>query len=384
MKIAGVIAEYNPFHNGHMHHLRRTREINGCDYIIVCMDGHFTQRGEAARWSKWTRTRMALEHGADAVVELPTLHALRTADAFARGGVAILSGIGVDMLSFGSEQTDLNLLKSLAEIRENEPEEISERIRIHLDAGLSHAKARGLAVGEYLKIDPEILNQPNLILGAEYIRAINAICPNVEPVAIQRIGGYHDEHMGKIASATAIRGAFARGEDGAAFDAMPEKICPERIHAMDDLMLWHLRNMRQDEIAALPDAGEGLDSRLYRICREAATHGELLEMIKCKRYTRARLSRLLIHAMLGMTGNLIKENPMPTYARLLGMRSDAAPLMKALANRSKLPVVSSPAALRNDPCFELENRATDLWALLHDDPALRKPGREFTEKFVRV
>lgn len=384
MKIAGVIAEYNPFHNGHAYHLRQTREITGCDYIVVCMDGHFTQRGEAARWSKWTRARMALENGADAVIELPTLHALRTADAFAGGGVAILGGVGVDLLSFGSEQTDLSLLRNMAEIRANEPESVSERIRCLLDEGMSHAKARGIAAAEYLGIDPEILNQPNLILGAEYIRAINASCPEVEPVPVRRIGGYHDAAMGEVASASAIRAAFDRGEDETAYNAMPDAVSPEKIHAMDDLLLYRLRDMTMEELSSLPDAGEGLDSRLYRLCREVGSHRELLEKLKCRRYTHARLSRLLMHAMLGIANDIIKKHPMPTYARLLGMRADAAPLMKVLSDRSRLPIVSSATALRDDPCFAIEERAADLWALLHDDSELRRPGREFTEKFVRV
>ena len=137
MRIAGIIAEYNPFHNGHALHIRRTREATGCDYVVACMAGHFTQRGEPALWSKWARARMALASGVDAVFELPALWAVRPADAFARGGVAVLGGLGCDVLSFGSETADLALLRRLAALRANEPAELSRSIREKLDGGLS-------------------------------------------------------------------------------------------------------------------------------------------------------------------------------------------------------------------------------------------------------
>ena len=268
MKIAGIIAEYNPFHRGHAYHIRRTKEITGCDFVVVCMDGHFTQRGEPACMSKWMRARMAIACGADLVVELPTLYAVRTADVFARGGVDILGGLGVDYLSFGSESDDIGLLMRLAEIRENEPMEIAARIRENLDAGMSLARARGIAVGEYLNIDPEMLNRPNLILATEYIRRINEEYPDMRPVAVPRIGGYHDEALGEFASASAIRTAFSDGDEQAALGCLPDAVRSfaafDRIHSMDDLLMYRLRSMSLEAIAALPDVGEGLESRLYR------------------------------------------------------------------------------------------------------------------------
>lgn len=388
MRIAGIIAEYNPFHNGHALHIRRTREATGCDYVVACMAGHFTQRGEPAILSKWARARMALACGADAVFELPALFAVRTADAFALGGAAILDGLGADALSFGSEIADLGLLRALAELRRSEPEEFSACVRRKLDAGMSHARAWGEAAGEALSLPPEAVNRPNLILAAEYLRALEKLDSRMEPVAVRRAGEYHGAALGEFASATAVRAAFARGERDAALAAIPEAARPfaepDALHPMDDVLLLRLRGMTPDEIAALPDVAEGLEHRLYRLCRETGSREALLDALKCKRYTRARLSRLLTHALLGMDAALLRDHPAPTYARLLGARADAGPLLKELDRRAKLPVVTSAAALRGDACFDLECRATDIWALLHDDPALRLPGREFTEKFIRV
>lgn len=387
MRIAGIIAEYNPFHNGHAWHIARTRDA-GCDYVIACMGGHFTQRGEAATLSKWDRARMALACGADAVFELPVLFAVRTADAFARGGVGILSGLGADVLSFGSEITDLALLKALAALREREPEAVSEAISKRLDAGMSHARAWGESVGAHLGVSPEALNRPNAVLAVEYMRALAGCGCAMTPLAVQRQGDYHDTALGALASATAIRAAFAQGKASEALRAIPEAARPwarpDALHAMDDMLLYKLRQMSVEALAALPDAGEGLEHRLYRLCREASGREALLDALKCRRYTRARLSRMLTHALLGIDRAALEAVSGPTYARLIGLRRGAEPLLRELKARAALPIASGGGALRGDACFEWECRATDVWSLLHDDPRLRAAGREYTEQFVVV
>lgn len=389
MKIAGVIAEYNPFHNGHAHHLRATRRMGNCDYVVVCMDGSFTQRGEPACMDKWSRARIALNCGADAVFELPALWALQPADGFARGGVAVLGGLGCDVLSFGTEETDINLLKTLAEVGENEPPELTEALRKGLEAGKSHARARGEALSMLLGVDAEKLNSPNLILATQYLREMRAQSLKMEALPVQRIGNYHDAALGDFASATAIRAAISDGKMEEALACVPE---PARealcwagdLHGMDDLLLHTLRGMPPEEIAELPGVGEGLEQRIMRCAAEASCREELLEMLKCKRYTRARLSRICACALLKLTKSMVESHAMPEYARLIGMREDARPLLRELKARSRLPIVSDAAQLRGDAVFDLERRATDLRALLCNDPAARRAGQEFTRKFVRV
>ena len=387
MKIAGIIAEYNPFHNGHAWHIEQTRRA-GFDWVVACMDGHFTQRGEPSMLSKWDRARMALSCGVDAVFELPALFAVRPADAFARGGVAVLSGLGVDVLSFGSEICDMGLLNALAQLRDLEPEAVSDAISQRLSAGMSHARAWGEAVGDYLGLPVERLNQPNTLLAVEYLRAIAADGGRISALAIPRKGGYHDLAMGTMASATAIRSAFTRGAMESALAAMPgaarQWAVPEAMHPMDDMLLYRLRGMTLEEMASLPDMGEGLEHRLFRLCREAPGREALLEELKCKRYTRARLSRLLTHALLGFKREVVGAVDRPNCARLIGLRNGAEPLLKELKARSLLPIISAASELKGDICFEWECRATDAWSLLHDDPQLRTAGREYREKFVRV
>ena len=355
MRIAGIVAEYNPFHNGHAWHIAETRQLTGCDCVVVCMDGHFTQRGDAAVLSKWDRAACALKCGADAVFELPALFAIRAADAFARGGVGVLGGLGADVLSFGSEVTDIGLIERLADIHKKEPTSVSSDVQRGLAQGMSHARAWGEAVSKYLDVPADALNHPNLILAAEYVRAIREANLDMTPLAVSRRGGYHDGQLGTYASASAIRGAFARGDAAdAALGCIPEpaRLEPDRMHAMDDLVLNRLWEMTIDDMAGLPDVSEGLEHRLYRACRASATREGLLEALKCKRYT--------------------------------GARRDAAPLLRELKRRATIPIVSNPGLLRDDPVFQLEYRATDFWALLHDDPERRLPGREFTEKFIRI
>lgn len=390
MKIAGVIAEYNPFHSGHEWHLAETRRRTGCDFVVVCMAGSYVQRGEAACLSKWARAEAVLRCGADAVFELPALFAVRSADAFARGGVGVLDGLGVDALSFGCETTRLQTIEALAELREHEPETLSDAVRRGLAEGKSHARARGEAVAAMLGMEPEALNAPNLVLAAEYVRQLRRRSSAMEIAVVPRAGDYHDADVrAPFASATAVRAALAEGRKEEALAAVSEaarEILSRAgsMHAPDDLLLWRLRQTSEAELAALPGVAEGLERRIFRCAAVASTREELLDALKCKRYTRARLSRILACALLGLTNALAERHPEPEYARLMGMRRDARPLLSELKRRAKLPIVSDPVRLQSDECFRLECRATDLRALQCDDPSERRAGQELTRKFVMV
>lgn len=391
MKIAGIIAEYNPFHRGHAYHIEQTRRLTGCDHVVVCMAGSYTQRGEAACMSKWDRARMALMCGADAVFELPALFAVRTADVFAKGGVGVLDGLGVDVLSFGSEQDSAEWLARIADLRENEPEAVTSAIQTKLAEGKSHARAWGEAAAEALGIGAEALNAPNVVLGVEYIRTILDRKSSMQPLAVRRLGAYHDADMEVqgFASATAIRSAWREGRIDEAVSGVPNCVgellrATGGMHDPDDLLLHTLRGMSEAQLAALPDVSEGLERRVKRCAQEAATRVELIEMLKCKRYTWARLSRLTAHAMLGLTDDLAKRHPEPEYARLIGMRQAARPLLKELKQRAALPMISDSTKLAGNEIFEMECRATDLRALQCDRPKDRISGQEFTQKFVML
>ncbi len=394
MRVAGVIAEYNPFHNGHRHHLNETRRATKCDYLVVALSGAFTQRGEPALVDKWTRAQMALSGGADLVVELPAVFAVRTADHFARGGVELISALGAEWISFGSETGSLRALNEMSRVLAEEPPVLRSAIRARLAEGKSHARARGEALAEYLNLPAASVNAPNTVLALEYLKANRALEKPMKVAVIRRTGaGYHSRELGPTASASAIRAALRDGREREAFAAMPETSAqlireagPDamaRPDALDSLLLYRLRSLEAAQIAALPDVSEGLEMRVKRLSAQAPDREALLSALKCKRYTMARLSRLCVHALIGMDRALTDAVVCPPYARVLGFRDRARPLIREIASYGRLPLVSSAVSLSGDPCFRMECRATDVWGLATGDPRLRRAGRDFTEK-IRI
>lgn len=383
MKIAAVIAEYNPFHTGHMHHIRRTRELCGADYVVAIMGGNFTQRGEAAILEKRQRAAAALRSGVDAVIELPGLFAVRNAEVFAASGVAIAHGIGADVLSFGCEDADLGRLYAILRAEEA----VQGQIREHLAAGKSYARARGEAVAAQLGILPEALNRPNLTLALEYLRALERLKSPTKPLAVLREGEYHSGEMAvRFPSASAIRAAARSGEDvsmylpGLATDvrfALP-------MDELDGIYMYALRNMQPEMLANICDFSEGIEHRVCKLSTRSVGRIQLLDALKCKRYTMAHLSRLLTQAVCGVTKELAQAHPVPEYARIIGMRRDARGLMKALSERSALPLVSDAAQLKGNAIFECERRMTDVFMLLDPEKQNRVGGLEYTARFVSV
>lgn len=387
MLIAGVIAEYNPFHSGHAWHLEKTKRLSGCDHLVVCLAGSFTQRGEPTVLSKFDRVRMALLGGADAVFELPALYAVRSAEGFARGGVGVLEGLGADVLSFGAE-SDLDALRARAELSLGEDEAFTEALREGLSAGKSYARAFGEAAADRLGV--ENAPAPNDALAVEYLKALEAQHSTMLPLAVPRRGSYLGVlNQSGFAPASAIREALLTEEREAALAAVPEVVRDllagaRPLRELDELLLYTLRGMTAEQVAALADVPEGLEHRVKQMADECTSRRGLIEAVKCKRYTYARLSRLMAHALLGITRELAEAHPLPEYARLLGFRKGAEPLLTELKQRAKLPIVSNPTEIADHPVFRLECRATDLRGLLSVDDAERRAGRDLTEKFIIV
>lgn len=391
MKICGVIAEYNPFHNGHMYQLAEARRLSGCDFLIVVMGGAFSQRGEPILLDKWTRTRMALQHGADLVVELPALFAVRSADWFARGGVETLAALGADSICFGCETDNLPLLNRTLDLMTVEDDALKEAIRVRLAEGQAHVRARGEALAERLNIPADFVSRPNTALALEYMRANRALTRPMDVHIVLRTGSYHDETLTAMASASAIRAAVSRGDIAAARASMPasayemlNRASPgalSDINRLDALLIDRLRMLSLEGISSLPDVSEGLEHRVFQCAQQAGSRNALLSLLKCKRYTHARLSRLLAHALLGMTSEMCLRHPSPEYARVLGFRKDAAALLTRLKD-TPLPLISRASLLRENEIFALERRATDLQSLAFGEETLRAAGRDLTEKIV--
>ncbi|MBO4298427.1 MAG: nucleotidyltransferase family protein [Clostridia bacterium] len=395
MKICGVVAEYNPFHNGHARQLEKARALSGCDYVIVCMGGGVSQRGEVMLLDKRTRARMALEGGADLVVELPALFAVRPADAFARGGVLTLAGLGVDALSFGCETDDAALLASLAHALDEESAALSAETRRGLVEGKSHARARGEALEKLGGLPEGFLNRPNTALALEYMRAAARLNRPVAIHVVKRLGDYHDATLGPLASASAIRSAVETGGAEAVRQAMPDsafRLLSEclregrfaRMERLDSLLLYRLRAAAPGELAALCDVSEGIESLFLKHSEAAVSREDLLARVKSKRYTYARLSRFCACALLNLTREDVLAHPAPEYARVLGFRRDALPLLRRLKEIADLPLVTDAVQLRDSPLFRFDRAAADLQALAMENPAFRAAGRDFTDPIAIV
>ena len=377
METAGIVAEYNPFHRGHAWHIAETRRRLGGDAPVVCvMSGHWVQRGECALADKWLRAALALDRGADLVVELPTPWAMASAESFARGAVSLLAATGVvDVLSFGSETGKLAPLEEAAAALD--APEYPEKLRAALGRGLSFPAARQEAAGA------ACLSAPNNNLGVEYLRSLRALGSTIRPLTVPRQGAGHDgPAAGGFASASELRRLLraGRGEEAAPYLTAPWSGELADMQHIERAVLARLRTMGEGDWAALPDGGgaEGLPSRLAKAAREAVSLEDFYTRAKTRRYTHARLRRLALAAFLGLRA---AERPAaPPYVRVLGLGGRGRALLRKMKDTCPLPVIVKPAQARelDGPArtlFESEARYTDLYGLCF--PAPRPCGAEW-------
>ena len=376
MRVVGIIAEYNPLHNGHIYHLERARALSGADFCVVVLSGNFVQRGEAACTDKFSRASWALRAGADLVLELPSVYALAPAERFAAGGVRTLNATGVVTdLAFGCEAPDLKTLYQISDIIATEPPTLQEAIRKHLSMGKSYPRARFDALSEYGVPKNMLLAiaQPNNILAVEYLGAIKKFAPGIEPLPIERIGtGYHSEEIvGEFASATAIRRAIIEGRNEI-LATMPnfvggpllyddQFIIPQE--ALSDVMLYAIRRMSPQELGAIADVGEGFENVLYRCVREVRSLAEFYEKIKTKRYTLARCKRIVASALLGITAEQVRrltQSREGSYLKVLGFRRQARALISEIAQKKTAPLYLRNSDLEAFPGFIRQNIETDM------------------------
>lgn len=370
MKTAGIIAEYNPFHNGHRYQINELRARTGADYIVIAMSGDFVQRGEPAIYDKYTRTSMTLSAGADLVLELPAAFATSSAEDFAACGVALLDRTGVvDLLCFGSECGDVTSLEKIARLLAKEPEKFSDTLKEQLKSGNSYPKAREYAVREWLEtqeVQPQsLLSAPNNILGIEYMKALLRRGSHIEPYTIKRRGrGYHDIELTNptgltanspdmdFSSASAIRRAIRDHALTQAMAQMPSPpdssvipVFPDDLSLLLNYRLLELAHTGQD-LTVFADVSPELADRIQNQCLQFASFSERIQALKTKQYTYTRISRALIHIFLGITDSMIancRKNDYAPYARILGFRRSAAPLLTLMKEKSGIPLITKTA-----------------------------------------
>lgn len=398
MKVVGIIAEYNPFHKGHEYQIRKAKEVTGADYCIVIMSGNFVQRGTPALIDKYSRTHMALSGGADLVLELPVPYACSSAEVFAEGAVRILNGLHVvDFLCFGSEAgenailgTDSSLWE-IASILAEESPEYRSALQASLKNGFSFPKARNEAL---LAVYPKLANdldfnrffsQPNNILGIEYCKALIRSHSTIRPAAVKRTGGhYHDTRLSEqFPSASAIREALKTASASCLKPYLPtdsylllkknqNRTCPMTADDFSSFLHYALlqHEMYSGDFTVFADITPALSDKIRKQLPAYQGYSSFCQLLKTKDVTAARISRCLLHILLGITKEQLLAFRAPEftgYGRILGFRKEAGELLSQLKKQAQIPLISKPANARHilNPAelslFELETHACNIY-----------------------
>ena len=360
-RVIGVVAEYNPFHNGHYYHLQATKEITGAEYCVAVISGNFTQRGDTSIVNKWAKAYMAICGGADLVIELPTVYSISSAENFASGAVKILDNLKVvNAISFGAEANDFATLNNIANVLYEEPKAYTNILSHELKKGISYPAARENALMMYLndiKRYANTLSSPNNILAIEYLKALKIQKSKLEPIMIKRKKVYYNDNkiVDDFASATAIRKLLQDGEY-----AKIRKVIPRSSYTIigqesrkggmvlslakyEKEIIYALRKMTVEEIADLPDVSEGLQFAIKNAANEANNLKDLISNIKSKRYTQTRIQRILLYALLGIDKKLMENSrKVVPYVRVLGFTQKGKSLLSEISRRNpKLNIITS-------------------------------------------
>lgn len=390
MNITGIVAEFNPFHNGHKFLIDEAKKNS--DAVVSVMSGNFVQRGDTAVFSKFDRAKAAILNGVDLCIELPTPWAMSTAQTFASGAIEILENlVFVNSLCFGSECADMDLILKTSEIFSND--NFRDLISSQLKNGVTFAAARQTAVGRIDERAADILSNPNDILATEYVSALRRLNSNIKPFCVKRQGARHDgtEASGNFLSASQIRSLILSDDTNSIKPFCPEtsfevieKANYSDLRRLETDILGKLRRCTLSELRSLPDISEGIENRLFAAAKSATSLEELYSLIKTKRYTLARVRRLVLSAYLDLKADYLKTPP--PYARVLGFSKKGEEIIKIFSSITKIPLIMragdiEKASENAGRIFAAEATATDLYAL-----SLKSPlpcGTEFTEKIYK-
>ena len=371
MKICAIICEYNPFHNGHLHHIREAKRLSGADYVLCLMSGNFVQRGEAAILDKYTRAKHAVFAGADVVIELPTVYATSNAEIFAKGAIQLLSAIpSVTTLCFGAENADVSAFIRAAQLLNDEPANVSALIKQLTNDGVSYAKARAEAWKGILPAD--LMSSPNNILGLEYTRAILENNANISILPIPRLGsGYNSTDLDdEFASATAIRQALTQ-------NVLPDKYLPPFVlkdlptqtnNVMESLEKYAVLAKPASEIAQVCDCSEGLENAFKKA---ALSPNSFVDELTSARYTSSRIRRIALQNLLGIKESFIRDClATKLYLRVLAVNADKKDVLSAIFTPNAPSILRAYDANTLNgtakECLGKDNFAESIYQLLNN------------------
>lgn len=378
MKISGIICEYNPFHNGHLYHIEETRK-NGATHIVAVMSGNFVQRGDVAVMDKLERARLAVRSGADLVIELPVQYCLSSAENFAAGAVYLLDSLGaVEEISFGSECGDVDKLLKALDAVDIAAMSHADEIRDIMEKGYTYPRALNSVVNGTDPEAGEIISSPNNLLAIEYMRALKRFSSGMKPFTVKRMNAAHDDKRAEngFASASYIRERIENGEVSeldeyttpiwsAALSEAEAKGEIASLSRLERVLLYKLRSCTVDEIAQIYDVAQGLEHRIYG-ARMAGSLDELLFTVKTKRYTMARIRRIMLALLIGITKEDMEK--LPPYGRILAFNERGKEILAQAKSSAAIPYASSISKLSQisdtaERFAELEIRASDIYGL---------------------
>ncbi|MFP4456262.1 MAG: nucleotidyltransferase [Clostridia bacterium] len=402
MIITGIIAEYNPFHNGHLFHLRKTREKTNPDLVIAIMSGNFVQRGEPAIFDKWTRTKLALINGVDIVIELPTIYATSSSENFANGSILALKAIKANNFVFGSESNNISNLREIAEISHSESSQFKKVLRKYLNQGLSYPQAYQETFNE---LHPELvneLNKSNNILGISYLEALLTKNLDIKAYSVKRIGNdYHDTTLKGIASATAIRKKIEDYDN--IKNTIPSKAARVlknhinkgyylNLNDFSNTFFCLLKRATYGQLERLPEIEIGMVELLKNQAYSHKAISDFIDGCTSRRYTTSRIQRLLIRLLLNIDKNLyhssLGQKDLP-YIRILGMNVSKSKMIKQWQESLDVPIIQKTSIFNPENNFsklswELDLRATDIYFDQHKNEKLKLSRQDFTHPIVVI
>lgn len=397
-KILGIVAEYSPFHNGHKFQLESAKKITNADYCLAVISGNFTQRGNCSLVNKWTKAKMAIENGIDLVLELPTLFSISSAETFASKSIRILSSLNlVNYISFGVETLDLELLNKIADILIKEPIEYKNYLNKALNSGNSFPKAREIALINYLNLDDSaVISSPNNILAIEYLKALKKLNSSIQPVLIERKNtDYNSLNINNnFASASAIRKLVLENKSDDIHKVMPLSSfnildgCIKSGEYVSDIsifskiIIYKLRTMSIEEIRKLPDVSEGLEYTIKKAAGLTNNFEELISLIKSKRYTRTRINRILLYALLDINKEYYTDTN-KSYIRVLGFSENGKILLSKIKKQNpNLEIITSVKKYLDmnseNKLLKLDIKASDIYTLGYRNNSISN--LDFTQK----